>query len=203
MSKAFTKEDEDGDTNLPPRVELPFVAGPFHVTPQGLLLMGQSADKRARARAVGACAGSVGRVTAGSALLRAMRVVALVFGAGLAVGCTSTTPAYGAPYVPEDAGVDARDGAAAEDSSGSLPSCTRNGEVYSPGEHYPSDDGCNACVCNPNGEDPCTAKRCPTTCSYNGMTLNVGESFAAPDGCNTCSCVTGGKIVCTKLSCAP
>jgi hypothetical protein len=49
MSKAFTKEDDGGGTNLPPRVALPVAAGPFHVTPQGLLLMGQSADERVRA----------------------------------------------------------------------------------------------------------------------------------------------------------
>lgn len=144
----------------------------------------------------------MGEVTTGSVPVRASRVVAAAFGAGLAMGCTSITPVYGAPYVPQDAGVDAQDGAAVDSSVAAL-YCTHDGKEYGLGEAYPSDDGCNTCYCNPNGLPQCTAKGCPTTCRHNGMTLNVGESFAAPDGCNTCSCVTGGKIVCTKKACSP
>jgi hypothetical protein len=42
----------------------------------------------------------------------------MALGASLAVGCTSSTPLYGAPYVPDDAGVDAQsDAASADDGS--------------------------------------------------------------------------------------
>jgi hypothetical protein len=79
--------------------------------------------------------------------------------------------------------------------------CIYDGVGYYAGESFPDVDGCNTCICEPNGLVSCTLMACVDTCVYEGEVYMEGESFEAGDGCNTCSCLAGGRVVCTKRYC--
>ena len=76
-------------------------------------------------------------------------------------------------------------------SGGTTGECT-------PGESFPSDDGCNTCECPESGliaEAPCTERECPDRCE-------PGTFFDLD--CNTCECPESGlreEAACTELAC--
>jgi len=49
LSKAFTKEDDDAGTALPPSAGISVAVAPFRITAQGLALLTESPDERVRA----------------------------------------------------------------------------------------------------------------------------------------------------------
>lgn len=78
--------------------------------------------------------------------------------------------------------------------------CEFGGQLWSPGQSFPSTDGCNTCTCVSGGMVACTEKACVGGCTYNGATYADGDSFWSSDGCNTCTC-SGGMVGCTKMAC--
>lgn len=88
--------------------------------------------------------------------------------------------------------------------------CHYNGVAYKTGNVFKATDGCNTCVCNPEGTQSvgCSAKKCDgttkkDTCFYNGKTYKAGDVFKAADGCNSCQCNPSGTygVGCTKKGC--
>jgi len=77
--------------------------------------------------------------------------------------------------------------------------CSYDGETYSPGDSFPSTDGCNTCSCSSTGNVGCTKRACtcnpeaepwrrymgtPTTCMTIRYTCNTNErSFSNSCGC--------------------
>jgi transcription elongation GreA/GreB family factor len=49
VSKAFTKEDDDAGTALPPGAGFSVATAPFRITAQGLAILAESPDERVRA----------------------------------------------------------------------------------------------------------------------------------------------------------
>ena len=93
--------------------------------------------------------------------------------------------------------------ACSEDASGTALSCkAAEPGTCTPGDSFPTPDGCNTCTCPPSGKKTdaaCTAKACvePDACT-------AGETFPASDGCNTCTCPASGKkseAACTEMAC--
>lgn len=54
------------------------------------------------------------------------------------------------------------------------PPCEYHGELYMDGEQFPAGDGCNTCVCNPDGQSPG---------EYSCSLLDCSEEARAP-ACN-------------------
>jgi hypothetical protein len=101
-------------------------------------------------------------------------------------------------FVPRDAfmndapAIDARIDAPPIPDAG----CTRIGR-------FPAGDGCNFCMCNPDGSRTCTTRVCeePGGCDYDGAAHAFGERFPSSDGCNECVCAASG-LACTRRSCS-
>jgi hypothetical protein len=76
--------------------------------------------------------------------------------------------------------------------------CEHEGEGFSVGEEFVSDDGCVTYSCEGVGyvaiyfNDDC--------CVYNEEIYPNGETFPSTDGCNTCRC-TSGSVTCTMMLC--
>jgi hypothetical protein len=77
-----------------------------------------------------------------------------------------------------------------------------------------SNDGCNACVCQENGQWACSAATCAVPdgggspdgqstvrCVYQGTTHSPGDDFPSADGCNGCTCTSSGEVACTAIAC--
>ena len=78
--------------------------------------------------------------------------------------------------------------------------CDYEGQWYTPGETFPSSDGCNSCWCTEDGQ--AVAMACIEGCqTKEGEMYLPGESWEAADGCNTCTCDQGGQISCTEMFC--
>ena len=92
-------------------------------------------------------------------------------------------------------------------AEGCVGSCTYEGNVYPAGAAVPSNDGCNTCSCQQDGQVACTLRACgdassdaSSTCSYGGETYSSGATIPALDGCNTCTCTANG-VACTEKAC--
>jgi len=79
--------------------------------------------------------------------------------------------------------------------------CKMGDKTYTVGQTFPSDDGCNTCSCDPDGNIACTAMACLTSCTYDNQTYVEGQAFPSTDGCNTCSCGSDGGVSCTEMAC--
>lgn len=95
-----------------------------------------------------------------------------------------------------------------ESSDAGPPQCRLpNGSVCPVGRMCPAGDGCNSCLCNPDGTVACTRLACidagpPPVCRFpDGRTCAVGQSCPAGDGCNTCVCGRDGSLACTERAC--
>ncbi|WP_437282984.1 hypothetical protein WME90_21145 [Sorangium sp. So ce375] len=80
-------------------------------------------------------------------------------------------------------------------------SCEYDGVEYSPGDAFPSKDGCNSCSCTEDGDVACTDMACISDCTWGGVTHAPGASFPAGDGCNSCFCIENGDVACTLVEC--
>ena len=86
-------------------------------------------------------------------------------------------------------------------SGGGLTCGADSTNTCTPGESFPSPDGCNTCECPPS------AKKTDAACTTMGCDPDVcvpGEIFETPDGCNTCTCGADGKrsaAACTEMAC--
>lgn len=79
--------------------------------------------------------------------------------------------------------------------------CTYGGKIYSAGDSFRSDDGCNTCSCGSDGAVACTLMGCiGPQCTYGGKTYFPGQTFPSSDGCNTCTC-GNGAVACTERYC--
>lgn len=79
-----------------------------------------------------------------------------------------------------------------------------NATVCKPGSTFQAEDGCNLCICSPDGENAaCTSKACIQTRDIpaDDGKCTIGDSYR--EECNTCYCETGIKSesICTLMAC--
>ncbi|KAK9506552.1 hypothetical protein O3M35_008464 [Rhynocoris fuscipes] len=82
-----------------------------------------------------------------------------------------------------------------------------------PGTRFLAEDGCNWCVCSPDGMNAaCTLMAClpkqhkevETSFAESTTRCTPGKRFLAEDGCNWCICSQDGKnAACTLMACPP
>jgi len=78
------------------------------------------------------------------------------------------------------------------------------GRVHPVGASYLHSDGCNTCVCGPDGDSACTLMACAPKrgcVDLHGVVHRPGESYLSPDGCNRCVCGENGLGACTRKAC--
>ena len=91
----------------------------------------------------------------------------------------------------------------ADDGDGEL-GCEYDGELYRDGEQFPAGDGCNECVCNPDGATPGETRCSLLACIPPGthpMCPSEPPIQACPLDCGPAAC-TGSCAEACGLTCA-
>jgi hypothetical protein len=111
---------------------------------------------------------------------------------GLPDGPPPGPPGQDGPPRPATDAAGPRADSAGPPSDAATGTCQAGGRVYQPGESFPAEDGCNTCVCLPDGQGACTRKACldaaaacdlPTRYEYGdvgGLRIFVDRSALEP-----------------------
>ncbi len=93
--------------------------------------------------------------------------------------------------------------------------CSFMGEEYETGELFPAGDGCNSCMCNPNGDRPgeyeCTGRACAdcSICSdtelcvvsFDGACLETGVKCVSTQCDETCTTECDAELCDSPTTC--